>query len=114
VRAHSLNIFRFRANFEDVPLAWCWCPSSGTFELTVKPDGYFTLQNAGSGRANASKFHGIRELRLTLTPQLQPGVAALTPAFSRFNGFSKRYGKPLKRLRFLHPTIHRAEAAVLM
>src|SRR5437879_2865004 len=51
---------------------------------------------------------------LSLTPRLQPGVAARTPVFSRFNGFPERNGKPLKRLRFLHPTIHRAEAAVLM
>src|SRR5258708_8715690 len=56
----------------------------------------------------------VFELRLSLTPRLQPGVAALTPALSRFNGFSDCNGKPLKRLRFLHPKIHRAEAAVLM
>src|SRR5260370_25853163 len=51
---------------------------------------------------------------LSLTPRLQPGVAALTPAFSRFNGFSGCKDKPLKRLGFLYPTIHRAEAPVLM
>src|SRR5260370_42397107 len=64
-------------------------------------------------RADASKFHGIR------TPSLINTAASArcggpTLAFSRFNGFSECNGKPLKRLEFLPPTIHRAEAAVLM
>ena len=68
------------------------------------------IKTAGQTHLNSMVF----ELRLSLTPRLQPGVAALTPALSRFNGFPECDGKPLKRLRFLHPTIHRAEAAVLI
>src|SRR5229473_2053689 len=60
-------------------------------------------------RANASKSSSS----LINTAALAR-CGGLTPAFSRFNGFSGCKGKPLKRLGFLHPTIHRAEAAVLM
>src|SRR5258707_5489657 len=60
-------------------------------------------------RANASKSSSS-----LINTAASARCGGLTPAYSRFNGFSERKGKPLKRLRFLHPTIHRAEAAVLM
>src|SRR5258706_10702038 len=60
-------------------------------------------------RANASKSSSS-----LINTAASARCGGLAPAFSRFNGFSGCKGKPLKRLRFLHPTIHRAEAAVLM
>src|SRR5260221_8384283 len=101
---------------------WACFMNLPMLDIFLNPDVVFgryfnssasSTPEASQFRANASNFHGIRAPSRINTAASAP-CGGLTPAFSRFNGFSECNGKPLKRLEFLHPTIHRAEAAVLM